>query len=91
MTDVNDMAGEPAQTPAPASTDEAQAAGTDKFGRQLYKAACAKCGGEASVPFKPSSGRPVYCQNCYKPRPRRDFGGGGGDRMGGGRGFQGSR
>ncbi len=68
----------------------AQPSGTDKYGRQLYKAVCAGCGGEAMVPFQPTSGRPVYCQNCYKPRPRRDFGGGSNDR-GGGRSFGGGR
>lgn len=61
---------------AAAPAGDAPAGGADKYGRQLYKAVCAKCGGEALVPFQPTSGRPVYCKNCYQPRPRRDFGGG---------------
>ncbi len=61
-----------ANTPSSAT---AESSGTDKYGRQLYKAVCAKCGGEALVPFQPTSGRPVYCKNCYQPRSRRDFGG----------------
>jgi len=85
MTDKKDQTvttDQPMDTPAPApASDDFQAGGSDKFGRQLYKAVCAKCGGEAMVPFKPTSGRPVYCQNCYRPRPRSDFGG---DRRGGG-------
>lgn len=59
----------------PASAGNTQTGDTDKYGRQLFKAVCAKCGGEALVPFQPTDGRPVYCQNCYQPRPRRDFGG----------------
>jgi len=70
--------------PADANAQPAQAGGADKFGRPLFKVACTKCGGEATVPFQPTPGRAVYCQNCYKPKPRRDFGGGG-DR--GGRSF----
>ena len=58
--------------------------GTDKYGRTLFKATCAGCGGEAMVPFQPTSGRPVYCQNCYKPRPRNNFGGGAGGASNGG-------
>jgi CxxC-x17-CxxC domain-containing protein len=75
----------PAAASKAQAASEPQSAGTDKYGRQLYKVVCAKCGGEAIVPFKPSSDRPVYCRNCYQPKPRRDFGGGG--RSSGGRGF----
>ena len=28
-------------------------------------ATCASCGGEARVPFQPSSDRPVYCSECF--------------------------
>ncbi len=27
---------------------------------------CSSCGKPASVPFVPSQGRPVYCQECYE-------------------------
>ena len=59
----------------PAQAAPASSSGTDKYGRTLYKTVCAGCGGEATVPFQPTSGRPVYCQNCYKPKPRGNFGG----------------
>lgn len=36
--------------------------------RELHKAVCADCGAETMVPFSPSSGRPVYCRNCYQTR-----------------------
>jgi CxxC-x17-CxxC domain-containing protein len=34
----------------------------------MYSAVCADCGKECQVPFEPSQGRPVYCQECYARR-----------------------
>jgi replication factor A1 len=41
--------------------------------REMHKAVCADCGKECEVPFKPTEGRPVYCQECFAKRrpPRR--------------------
>jgi len=40
--------------------------------RQMFSATCAQCGNDTQVPFKPTSGRPVYCSDCYnKVRPGR--------------------
>jgi CxxC-x17-CxxC domain-containing protein len=42
---------------------------------------CSQCGQQTTVPFEPRGDRPVYCQNCYKPKKtnpsggRRSFGG----------------
>jgi CxxC-x17-CxxC domain-containing protein len=36
--------------------------------REMHKAVCAECGTETLVPFTPSSGRPVYCRDCYQSR-----------------------
>lgn len=36
--------------------------------RELFDATCAACGAPARVPFRPSSGRPVYCRDCYANR-----------------------
>lgn len=33
--------------------------------RPKFKATCAKCGDECDVPFKPTSGKPVYCSACF--------------------------
>ncbi|MCR4399323.1 MAG: zinc-ribbon domain containing protein [Syntrophomonadaceae bacterium] len=33
--------------------------------REMHSAVCASCGGEALVPFKPVTDRPVYCQECF--------------------------
>lgn len=42
----------------------------DRPPRQMFSAVCARCGGEARVPFEPRGDRPVYCSNCYTPAPR---------------------
>jgi len=48
--------------------------------REQHKIICSDCGKEATVPFKPREGRPVYCQECFekrkeipsrKPKPKR--------------------
>jgi len=40
--------------------------------RQMFPAVCAECGKDTEVPFEPSTGRPVYCSDCYrKVRPSR--------------------
>ncbi|MBM4401310.1 MAG: zinc-binding protein [Crenarchaeota archaeon] len=33
--------------------------------RQMYPVVCAQCGKNTEVPFAPTSGRPVYCRECY--------------------------
>jgi len=33
--------------------------------RQVFPAICAECGKDTEVPFEPTSGRPVYCSDCY--------------------------
>ncbi len=36
--------------------------------RPMFKAVCADCGQETTVPFEPSGDRPVYCRDCYRAR-----------------------
>jgi CxxC-x17-CxxC domain-containing protein len=36
--------------------------------RELFSAVCADCGRTASVPFRPSGVRPVYCSDCFQNR-----------------------
>ena len=44
----------------------------DRGPREMHKVTCSECGQETEVPFKPTEGRPVYCQECYKKhRPAR--------------------
>ncbi|MDO8588748.1 MAG: zinc-ribbon domain containing protein, partial [Armatimonadota bacterium] len=33
-----------------------------------HTAPCAACGKEATLPFKPSGDKPIYCDECYKAR-----------------------
>src|SRR3990170_459009 len=33
--------------------------------REFHVAVCAQCGGEARLPFKPTSAKPVYCSGCF--------------------------
>lgn len=33
--------------------------------RQMYEAVCAKCGNDCQVPFRPTAGKPVFCNNCF--------------------------
>lgn len=34
------------------------------------KIVCSDCGKEATVPFIPKEGRPVFCKECYAKRRR---------------------
>jgi CxxC-x17-CxxC domain-containing protein len=34
--------------------------------RQMYPAVCSGCGKETEVPFQPTSGKPVYCRECFQ-------------------------
>ena len=43
--------------------------------RELHAARCSNCGAETMVPFVPTSGRPVFCRDCYRQQ-RPDAGGG---------------
>jgi CxxC-x17-CxxC domain-containing protein len=36
--------------------------------RESHEVQCAACGAMTTVPFKPTSGRPVYCRDCYRSR-----------------------
>jgi CxxC-x17-CxxC domain-containing protein len=32
------------------------------------EATCSQCGRPTTVPFRPASGRPVFCRQCYQQR-----------------------
>ncbi len=42
--------------------------GRDRGPRELFTATCSNCGREAQVPFRPTSGKPVYCTDCFAAR-----------------------
>ena len=49
--------------------------------QSMHRAVCDSCGANCEVPFRPTSGKPIFCSNCFKKddnrsqrdnRPRRD-------------------
>lgn len=47
--------------------------------REMFPAVCSRCGKDTQVPFQPTSGKPVYCSECFQQERR-----GGGSYQGGG-------
>ncbi|MGD8506738.1 MAG: hypothetical protein PVF15_08770 [Candidatus Bathyarchaeota archaeon] len=40
--------------------------------KTMFEIKCTECGNSATVPFKPTAGKPVYCKSCYsKHRPKQ--------------------
>ena len=44
----------------------------DRGPAQMYSAVCASCSKNCQVPFRPSSGKPVYCSDCFEQRGGND-------------------
>jgi CxxC-x17-CxxC domain-containing protein len=42
--------------------------GGERRQREMFDAVCANCGKTASVPFRPSGNKPVYCSDCFESR-----------------------
>src|SRR6185436_6531578 len=40
--------------------------GYERGPREMFAATCSSCGKEAQVPFRPTSGKPVYCSDCFR-------------------------
>ena len=40
--------------------------GGRRDGPEMFDATCDKCGKNCEVPFRPTSGKPVYCSACFK-------------------------
>ena len=36
--------------------------------REMFEAICSNCGKTAQVPFRPTSGKPVFCDDCFRSR-----------------------
>src|ERR1700694_5519851 len=41
--------------------------------RDMFDVICASGGQQAKAPFQPTSGRPVYCSDCFAQQPRRGY------------------
>jgi len=39
--------------------------GFNRGPREMHPTKCSDCGKDCEVPFKPTEGRPVYCQECF--------------------------
>ncbi len=46
--------------------------GRDSSERESFEATCDKCGRQCSLPFKPTSGKPVYCSDCFRQKDRSE-------------------
>lgn len=33
--------------------------------REMFSAVCSNCGQETQVPFRPTTGKPIYCDTCF--------------------------
>jgi CxxC-x17-CxxC domain-containing protein len=44
------------------------ARGASRGPREMFAATCSACGQETEVPFRPTSGKPVYCSSCFATR-----------------------
>lgn len=40
---------------------------------EMHKAICDKCGNECDVPFRPTSGKPIFCRNCFEKNGSTEF------------------
>lgn len=65
---------EPGRCPQCRSARKAQgrnnSSGYGRSEREMFTTTCASCGKTATVPFRPSGDKPVYCRDCYQPRGR---------------------
>jgi CxxC-x17-CxxC domain-containing protein len=42
--------------------------GGSRGAREMFTVTCSSCGRDAQVPFRPTSGKPVYCTDCFASR-----------------------
>lgn len=38
----------------------------------MHRATCDHCGRDCEVPFKPSTGKPIYCSSCFDKHQNKD-------------------
>jgi CxxC-x17-CxxC domain-containing protein len=58
---------------------------------RMYDAVCDACGKDCKVPFKPTSGKPIYCSECFEKQGGGNKSSGRSYNRGGGRRDYGSR
>lgn len=53
--------------------DRGDRGGRDFEEKEMFDAVCVTCGEDCQVPFRPKSGKPIYCRDCMgKRNPRED-------------------
>lgn len=50
----------------PKRHDDKNLRGNNYSDKQMYRVVCDSCGSKCEVPFRPTNGKPVYCQQCFK-------------------------
>ena len=45
--------------------------GAPRGEREMHPAVCSSCGRDTMVPFVPTSGKPVYCSDCFQSQRRQ--------------------
>ena len=52
--------------------DRGRSGGFDRRDRrpEMHPAVCDKCGKDCEVPFRPTEGKPIYCDDCFKSKSR---------------------
>ena len=58
----------PAYAGSPAGYSSRDGGYGERRPREMFEAVCADCGKTASVPFRPSGSKPVYCSDCFQNR-----------------------
>lgn len=49
--------------------------------KRMFSAVCDKCGQKCEVPFQPTAGKPIYCEQCFSKNRAAAGGSGGGNPM----------
>ena len=47
------------------SKDFSKKRGNDYGKPSMHQTTCDSCGRSCEVPFKPTSGKPIFCSNCF--------------------------
>jgi CxxC-x17-CxxC domain-containing protein len=61
--------------PQRAEGREHRPAGAGGREKTMYPAVCSECGTATQVPFPPTSGRPIYCRDCFQSKKPARAGG----------------
>ncbi|MEI8339164.1 MAG: CxxC-x17-CxxC domain-containing protein [bacterium] len=49
--------------------------GRDNRDKEMFSATCSECQKDCQVPFRPSNGKPIFCNDCFSKQKGDDRGG----------------